>query len=63
MKNSKVDIKPESRTKRDWYSRNRERYNRYMREYMREYRARKDREAATVHGDVQHGQGPQEGQG
>jgi hypothetical protein len=58
-----VDIKPESRTKRDWYKRNRERYNAYMREYMRNYRARKNEETATVHGDVRDQEGSQEGQG
>jgi hypothetical protein len=58
-----VDIKPESRTKRDWYKRNRERYNAYMREYMRNYRARKDEETAAVHGDVQHQGRTEKGQG
>jgi hypothetical protein len=58
-----VDIKPESRTKRDWYKRNRERYNAYMREYMRNYRARKNEETTALHGDVRDQKGSQEGQG
>jgi hypothetical protein len=53
-------IKAESKIKREWRNRNRERYNAYQRKYMREYRARKDPETATVHGDVRDQKGPEE---
>jgi hypothetical protein len=56
-------VRPETQYMREWRNRNRERYNAYQREYMRNYRARKNEETAALHGDVQHPEGSQEGQG